>query len=591
MMINTMPENNYIFTNKAKCQDCYRCVRVCPVKAVGVKDGQAYVDEKRCIFCGKCIVECPQQAKYYRKDTNKVKELIAADYDVVAAVAPSFAGLLDRKMVKRFASAMRLLGFSLVVEVAEGARYVTDETLKIAGKGRGNISTSCPAVVEYAEKYRPDLLETLIPVPSPMIAQAKLIKRRRGPDSKTVFIGPCVAKKREADFPEHEGLIDAVLTFEELFNWLKESEIELSNLEESGFDWAKYTGGESFCLSGGFEEAAGVCGSSGGPGAQILCMSSYERMLEAFNIVDEGAGNLIVEPLICSMGCINGPGINSEINVLRRRLNVQAYSKEKKETGEPIVEEQIQLVTSFRDKSGNFLREFEEEQIRDVMNQTGKYTKEDELNCGACGYLSCRDKAKAVLSGMAEIKMCIPYMRRFAERKADEIIDKTPNGIIVLDRSLQIISVNESFMRMFMCTGSSVGKHLSTIMDPDLFEKVVSGASELIEERMNFAKYSLSTEAKIFKMSENSIAGIFVDITKVETDKKQLDTLRGETLKKAEELLEHQVKTAQFLAKILGEGTAKSEALLDNLMKLTEDDTRKGSSNKSKWLWDIYTSK
>lgn len=586
-----MTENSYIFTNKAKCQDCYRCVRVCPVKAVGVKDGQAYVDEKRCIFCGRCIVECPQQAKYYRKDTNKAKELIAADYDVVAAVAPSFAGLLDKKMVKRFPSAMRLLGFSLVVEVAEGARYVTDETLKIAGKGRGNISTSCPAVVEYVEKYRPELLGSLIPVPSPMIAQAKLIKRRRGPDSKTVFIGPCVAKKREADFPEHEGLIDAVLTFEELFNWLKESEIDLSNLEESGFDWAKYTGGETFCLSGGLEETAGVCGSSGPAGTQILCMSSYERMLEAFNIVGEGAGNLIVEPLICSMGCINGPGINSEVNVLRRRLNVQAYSKEKRETGEPIVEEQIQLVTNFKDKSGNFLNEFDEEAIKDVMHQTGKYTKEDELNCGACGYLTCRDKAKAVLSGMAEIKMCIPYMRRFAERKADEIIDKTPNGIIVVDRALQIISINESFMKMFMCTGASVGKHLSTIIDPDLFEKVVTGGGELIEERMYFAKYSLSTEAKIFKMSENSIAGIFVDITKNETDKKQLDTLRGETLKKAEELLEHQVKTAQFLAKILGEGTAKSEALLDNLMKLTEDETRKGSSNKNKWLWDIYTSK
>jgi iron only hydrogenase large subunit-like protein/uncharacterized Fe-S cluster-containing protein len=591
MTKNTIVENSYIFTNKAKCQDCYRCVRVCPVKAVGVEDGQAYVDERRCIFCGKCVVECPQQAKYYRRDVSKVKELIAGDYDVVAAVAPSFSGLLDKKMVKRFPSALRLLGFSLVVEVAEGARYVTDETLKIAAKGRGNISTSCPGVVEYAEKYRPELLDKLIPVASPMIAQAKLIKRRRGPDSKTVFIGPCVAKKREADFPEHEGLIDAVLTFEELFNWLKENDIELSNLEESGFDWAKYTGGETFCLSGGLEEAAGVCGSSSSGRTQILCMSSYERMLESFNIVEEGAGNLIVEPLICSMGCINGPGINSEVNVLRRRLNVQAYSKEKKETGEPIVEEQIQLVTTFRDKSGNFLAEFDEEQIKEVMHQTGKYTKEDELNCGACGYLTCRDKAKAVLSGMAEIKMCIPYMRRFAERKADEIIDKTPNGIIVVDGTLQVISLNESFMKMFMCTGSSIGKHISTIFDPDLFEKVVSGGVELIEERVNFQKYSISTEVKIFRMSENTIAGIFVDTTKNETDKKQLDTLRFETLKKAEELLEHQVKTAQFLAKILGEGTAKSEALLDNLMKITEDDTRKGSSNKNKWLWDIYTSK
>lgn len=590
-MINTIVENSYIFTNKAKCQDCYRCVRVCPVKAVGVNNGQAYVDEKRCIFCGECITECPQGAKYYRKDTDKVKELFESGDEVVAAVAPSFAGLLSPEEIRRFPSALRLLGFSLVVEVAEGAYYATRESLRSVTKGRGCISTSCPAATAYTEKYRPDLLDALIPVPSPMIAQAKLIKRRRGTGSKTVFIGPCVAKKREADSPEYRGLIDAVITMEELFDWLAERNIDLNKLEESGFDWEKYTGGESFCLSGGIVDAAGVCDTSLNNEIKIIPVSGFERTVEALNIAGERGEKILIEPLVCSMGCINGPGIKSDVNILKRKLSVMAYAEAKKGKGEPLVEEQLQLTTLYHDRSDNFLSEYEESKIKEILQQTGKYTKDDELNCGACGYDSCRDKAKAVLAGMAETNMCIPYMRRFAERRADQIIDKTPNGIIVLDRMLSIISMNDAFQKMFMCTGSSVGRHVSSIIDPDLFERVISGGVDLIEQTITLAKYSLTTEVKIFRISENAIVGIFVDITKRETEKKQLDTLRGETLKKAEELLEHQIKTAQFLAKILGEGTAKSEELLENLMKITEDESRKGSTNKSKWLWDIYTSK
>lgn len=288
-----MKENRYIYTNKAKCQDCYRCVRVCPVKAVGIKEGQAYVDENRCIFCGKCVVECPQGAKAYRKDIQKVRELLAGEEEVVAAVAPSFAGLIEANLVRRFPSALRLLGFSSVVEVAEGAYYVTKEYLKAAGKGKGVITTSCPAAVEFASKYRPELLDKLIPVPSPMIAQAKLIKRRKGPNSKVVFIGPCVAKKMEADLPEYKGLIDAAITLEELFDWFETESIDLNLLEESGFDMEKFTGGEAYCISGGMEETAAACGGPVG-GKEILCLSSFERTVEAFNIVAEGETGLIL---------------------------------------------------------------------------------------------------------------------------------------------------------------------------------------------------------------------------------------------------------------------------------------------------------
>ncbi len=585
-----MKENKYIYTNKAKCQDCYRCVRVCPVKAVGIREGQAYVDENRCIYCGKCVVECPQGAKAYRKDIERVRELLKSDAEVVAAVAPSFAGLIDANLVRRFPSALRLLGFSTVVEVAEGAYYVTKEYLKTADKGKGVITTSCPAAVEYASKYRPELLDKLIPVPSPMIAQSKLIKRRKGPLAKVVFIGPCVAKKMEADLPEYAGLIDVAITLEELFSWFEAEGIDLNLLEESGFDMEKYTGGEAYCISGGMEETAAVCG---GPthGKEILCLSSFERTVEAFNIAEEGEEGLVLEPLVCSMGCINGPGIRSDLNILRRKMNVQAYANSKRERGEKLVEEPLQLVTSFHDLSGPVKTEFSEEQIREVLQLTAKFAPEDELNCGACGYETCRDNARAVLTGMAETGMCIPYMRRFAERRADEIIDRTPNGIIVLDRSLNVVSINESFKKMFLCTGAAIGKHISQIMDPDLFEKMRAGDMPLIEETVTIARYSLTAEAKIFRINEDNITGIFVDITGVESGKKQLDQLRSETLKKAEELLEHQIATAQVLAKILGEGTAKSEALLDNLMKLTEDSSRQGQSNKNKWLWDIYTSK
>jgi len=557
---------------------------------VGIKEGQAYVDENRCIFCGKCVVECPQGAKAYRKDIQKVRELLAGEEEVVAAVAPSFAGLIEANLVRRFPSALRLLGFSSVVEVAEGAYYVTKEYLKAAGKGKGVITTSCPAAVEFASKYRPELLDKLIPVPSPMIAQAKLIKRRKGPNSKVVFIGPCVAKKMEADLPEYKGLIDAAITLEELFDWFETESIDLNLLEESGFDMEKFTGGEAYCISGGMEETAAACGGPVG-GKEILCLSSFERTVEAFNIVAEGETGLILEPLVCSMGCINGPGIRSDLNILRRKMNVQAYANSKRERGEKLVEEPLQLVTSFHDHSEPLKMEFSEDQIREVLQLTAKFSPEDELNCGACGYESCRDNARAVLTGMAETGMCIPYMRRFAERRADEIIERSPNGIIVLDRSLNVVSVNEAFKKMFLCTGAVIGKHISLLMDPDLFERMRAGTSPLIEETVSIARYSLTAEAKIFRINEDNITGVFVDITGVETGRKQLDELRNETLKKAEELLEHQIATAQVLAKILGEGTAKSEALLDNLMKLTEDDNRKGLANKNKWLWDIYTSK
>lgn len=582
--------NKYLFTNEAKCQDCYRCVRVCPVKAVGIKHNQAFVDESRCILCGKCIKECPQQAKYFRDDVEHVRELIRENSKVAVAIAPSFASVYSDWESERIPSALRKLGFSSVYNTSEGAFYVANGTKDFINESESktHLCSSCPSFVSYIEKYEPKIVNKLVPIVSPMIAESMIIKQKYGIDTKVVFIGPCIAKKKEAERRENRGYIDAVLTYKELERWLNEEEIKLDRLEASGFDNSPLGYSTLFPISGGLFQTGEFKWNSFSE--TQIAVTGIEEISEALKYSKENPETIIIEPLICSMGCINGPGVDSEKNLFERKSNLSKYSaKYSKET-----EENAELVfkTKFlSDKEYMKVIEHREEEIKAVLEKTGKYALEDELNCGACGYPSCRAKAIAVLEGMAEINMCMPYMRRMAQQRADKIIDQSPNGIVILDEYLNILNMNDSFKKFFMCTDSVYGKNISYLIDPEDFEKLAAGEIDLIEITMNHEKYNIITHQKMFKMKEDKqYVGIFVDMTKNMSDKKQLDKLKSDTLSKAEELLDHQITMAQNLAKFLGESTAKGEELLENLIKLTEDEQRK-TNQKNKWLWDMYTSK
>ncbi|HOA72239.1 MAG TPA: [Fe-Fe] hydrogenase large subunit C-terminal domain-containing protein [Phycisphaerae bacterium] len=581
-----------VFTDKARCRDCYRCVRACPVKAIGVKDGQAFVVENRCLACGTCIRECPQDAKMFRNDLERAMRLLAGPDRVAASIAPSFAALCPEWKWKRLPSVLRRLGFAYVAETAVGAYHVAAETARVVESqpDRPHIASACPAVVSYVEKYRPRLTDTIVPVVSPMIAHARHLKQQLGAGTKVIFIGPCVAKKAEAERPEYAGVVDCVLTFREFGEWLDRVGLDPAECEESTFDEQPPGYARFFPLPGGLARTAAM--RTDLLDVECVAPNGFEDVRSVLEATESGLMCKLVEPLFCAQGCINGAGILEQDNVYERRGRVLEYARH---PGNEIDSDAgFDLRFSGLNKpplteSDDLSREFTEQQILAVLEQTGKAQEEDRLNCGACGYSSCRDKAIAVLRGLAEPQMCIPQMRRMAERRTDRIIETSPNGIVILDERLNIISMNPAFRRFFCCTDATCGKRISYLMDPEPFERLAADGEEVVVLTVNHEKYNVVCHQIIYRLpEENQYVGIFVNITNSQANEEKLQQLRSETAEQARELLEHQITMAQQIARLLGESTAKGEQLVRHLLMYASDPP---ASKDKPWVWDMQVSK
>ena len=579
-----------VYTNKARCRDCYRCVRVCPVKAISMHKGQAMVEPDRCLSCGTCIRECPQGAKQFRNDIERAIRLIASGEPVAVSLAPSFAAVFSNWERKRLPSALRKLGCSYVAETAIGAYQVAAKTAELVKQhpNEPHICTACPAVVTYVEKYEPQLVEALTPIVSPMIAHARHIKAKLGDQTHVLFIGPCVAKKAEADRPEFAGLVDCVLTFRELAEWLQRDNISLAACEESSFDEQPEGDARFFPVVGGSMRTSQL--NTDLLAAQVVSVSGIEEVREALADIKQHPHPVVIEPLFCLQGCINGPAIVcDDCNVYARRQHLLGYAREH-QGQTPGVTEPALLRTTFAPTRLDEDVPVREEDIKRVLAMTGKVSPEDELNCGACGYNSCRDKAIAVVRGMAEPEMCIPYMKRLAEQRSDRIIETSPNGIVILDEKLNIISMNPAFRRYFMCSEACLGKPISYLMDPDPFERLASGEEQIIEMTARHDRYKLVTHQILYALrDERQYVGIFVNITSTHDSQRKLTELRARTVTQARELLEHQLSMAQKMAKFLGESTAQGEQLVENLMEMTGGEEEKGDEEGQDWLWDTYT--
>lgn len=590
MSTQPAPGRQVVFTNKAQCRDCYRCVRVCPVKAIRMHEGQAYVVDSRCIGCGTCVRECPQGAKFYRNDVDRAIRLFAPGVRVAASVAPSFAAVFPPWQQQRLPSALRRLGFAYVGETAIGAFHVARQTAVLAARRPAHalIATACPAVVRYVEHYRPELIGNLAPVVSPMLAHARHIRQRLEGEVRVVFLGPCVAKKAEAERPEHEGLVDCVLTFSELAEWLAREGIDLAGCEESHFDEQPEGDARFFALEGGSLKTAGWSTDllDGG----VVAASGFEEIVVAMGGLLLPGAPRVVEPLFCPQGCINGPAIPSDHNRFIRRGDVLRYAAS--EPGREPADRRYDDLAARFESSADGEPPIGEEQIRQVLEMTGKTREEDQLNCGACGYPSCRDKAVAVIRGMAEPEMCIPRMKRLAEQRVDRIIETSPNGIVILDEHLKIIHMNPAFRRFFMCSDAVYGQPISYLMDPEPFQRLASGQESLIEMTVDHSRYGLSCHQILYPMpEERQYVGILVNVTNSRASQEKLDQLRTQTVLQARELLEHQIRMAENLAKFLGESTAKGEDLVEKLMLLAQGGEKAGSKRTDPWLRDTYTSK
>ncbi len=555
-----------IKTNLANCVDCYKCVRACPVKAIKVTEGQARIQPELCVECGSCVRVCPQKAKVGIETLQTVKDLIAGEARVVCSIAPSFASLFTPETVKKVPTALRKLGFTYIGETAEGAEHISHAAMEVLEPGTA--FTACPAFVSYVEKYKTEYLPYLSPIVSPLIGHAKILKKRLGEDIKVVFIGPCIAKKQEIRRPEYKGLVTEAITFWEIFNWLEEENIKIEELEDSEFDGeGDFVTARMFALAGGMLNTCGLDDSL--CQEDILHINGFTEIKELFDLPHEEWNFKAVEPLFCKGGCIGGPAYGNKNNFYERKQALLQYQKTSKPHGKTTYYQDLDLSTFFykRDSSQR-IEDVSDENIKKIFQMTGKDNPENRLDCGACGYNNCRDKAAAVYLGMADISMCMPMMRKKAQKKADKILEASPNAIVIVDETLSMIKMNNAFHKMFMCSDKLLGREISYLIDDENFAKTLE--TNKVSEGIK-SKYGVLYREYIFRI-ENEIVGILSPVKKDVEEDKVKKLKKEQSIKHLETLLTNQINFAKLLTGELGKFSAENEEFLNKLLTLYKED-------------------
>jgi len=560
----------FINFSREKCNNCYKCLRTCPSKAITILEDHAEIVDEMCISCGKCQVVCQKEALYIKSNINQVKKAILEGKKVIASIAPSFAGAFEMNEEGQMVTALKNLGFDIVEETAIGAEIVLDYYKKYVeeGKCENLITTSCPSANHLIEKYYPSLIKYMIPIVSPMIAHGKLLKHKYGMDSYMVFIGPCLAKKVEADEFQHSGIIDSVLTFEELDDWFKEEEIDLKDLETQEFNHTSYKRGSAFPVEGGFL----IDGKGEGRKKyEIIRVTGVNRCKEILECIQKkDISRVCVELNICEGSCIDGPGMPKDgTNYYTREKRVKNYVNKKNlysNTEEENMINDIDFTKTFFDMKAN-RKKASESEIKEILRKMGKYKPEDELNCNACGYVTCREKAESIYEGMSEVNMCLPFMRAKAESLKNIIFDNSPNVIFLLDNELCVKEFNPSSEKVFRIKAEDIkGKPISSIISEAEFSKVMTTKESLIGHKVVYQKYGVVLIANILYLkNENVIMTIMTDVTSAEKNKEELARVKERTLDAAQEVIEKQMRVAQEIASLLGETTAETKVILTKL--------------------------
>lgn len=564
--------------NKANCKHCYKCLRVCPVKAIKFVNDQASIVEERCIACGHCFIACPQNARKVHSDIENIKDAIGKGQKVIATLAPSFVASFPIKEGGQVVSALKKLGFSHVEETAIGADIVSKlyrEELS-SGQYKNIITTACSSSNILVEKYYPELLDYMLPVVTPMIAHGKVLKQKYGMDSFVVFIGPCISKKAEANDSQHNDVIDACLTFEELDTWLKEESIDISTIDSKPFDDTPTVNGRAFPIEGSVLNS--FIKNEFENKYDFISIDGVEECIDILDtLMDENINGVCVELNACKGGCVNGPGIIENLySPYTRRKRVKKYIAEKNDVSNlknVIIPKNIHFKKTFINKS--FYRpKASEKQIKEILNSIEKFTIEDELNCGACGYSTCREKAQAVLEGMAETSMCLPYMQSKAERLSNHIFENSPIAMLVLDKNLNVIEFNPICEKLFNIEANEIlNKPISTIIQDDIFKEVKKTKTDVVFHNVHYPEYEISLLQNIIHIeNEDAILAIMTDITAEEKSRKELIKIKENTLEAAQNVIDKQMRVAQEIAGLLGETTAETKVVLTKLKQLVLED-------------------
>ena len=550
---------------KSNCKNCYKCIRHCPVKSIRFSGNQAYIIGNECIMCGQCFVVCPQDAKQIVDETEKVKVILQGSDPVVVSLAPSFVANYQGVGIHAMRKALKQLGFYDVEETAIGATIVKNEYERLVNEQASEIiiSSCCHSINLLIQKYFPSELPYLASVLSPMQAHCRDIKQRI-PNAKTVFIGPCVAKKDEAQY--YEGLVDAVLTYDELTNWLKAEHIEL----EQEMDAEENSRARFFPTTGGILKTM----AQDNPNYTYMAIDGTENCMAALKDIESGKlSHCFIEMSACVGSCVGGPVMEKyHSSPVKDYIAIAQYAGKKDFIVEQPDSLALQKTFSVIERR---LPQPSEEQIHDTLRQMGKIKPSDELNCGSCGYDTCREKAIAILQGKAEISMCLPYLKDKAESFSDTIVRNTPNGLIVLNEKLEVQQINKVALKILNLRYASdiMGDQVVRILDPTDFIDVLNKGANIHNKRVYLAEYEKYMEETIvYDREYRLLVCILRDVTEEETQREKKENISRQTVEIADRVVDKQMRIVQEIASLLGETAAETKIALTKLKESISDE-------------------
>ncbi|MFP4550677.1 MAG: [Fe-Fe] hydrogenase large subunit C-terminal domain-containing protein [Spirochaetales bacterium] len=568
-----------VSTEITDCRDCYRCIRECVPKAIRVSDGHAQVQADRCVLCGHCVSVCPAKAKRVRNDLVRAQSLLLSRRPVYASLAPSVAAEFSETSPYAVAAGILKLGFIGVSETALGAEIVARHEAR-AGRLDANpvrISSACPSVVELIEKYHPELVPSISPTLSPALTHAKMLREHYGEDIGVVFISPCIAKKQEAD--AHPELIDVAITFEDLETWFSQTGIDVAYLDERDGAFVPYRAnhGAGFPVEGGMirsiariEEQTEAEGAPVPRARRAVSISGLAEIREALIEVADGlASSVANEPLYlelqaCRGGCIRGPGGRKSGGALARQDAVRKWQEAAPLQRHSIVGPDV---TAHFTAAAVATPTTDSRAIREALSWIGKHQKQDELNCGSCGYDTCRSFAAALVGGLAEQTMCVGHMRKIAQKKTDALLRAMPSAVVIVDRDLTIRECNQRF-------ASLAGEEAELLFDAkpgmggisvkeivpfwELFADALEGNGDTIGKDLTLDGRVLS--ASVFVVEAGSmVGGVFDDVTAPSVKRERI-------IDQAESVIRKNLATVQQIAHLMGENAAETEALLSSII-------------------------
>lgn len=561
----------------AKCRHCYKCVRHCMVKAITVQQEQARILTDHCINCGRCMEICPQNAKTFSSDMDRVKGFLRQGYKTIISIAPSYIGVLDFECPGQVVDALQKLGFAEVRETAEGAALVTREYQRLIHENKmpNIITTCCPSVNDLVEKYYPECAKLLAPVVSPMVAHGRYIKKLYGDDVKVVFLGPCIAKKQEAMGDERvAGAIDAILTFEELAIWLDEAKINIHDCEDKPMGNPDPEINRMYPISGGVIQS--VIAEEEMDRYHKVFVDGLANCMEMLECMKRGElEHCFIEANVCEGGCTKGPAsARWNMSYVKAKIKIEKEVSHKAARNLPDMTME-EMAKEFGDHSIQEKYPTEEE-IQEILRSVGKYTPDDELNCGACGYSTCREKAVAVFQNKAELSMCMPYALMQAESMSNVVMDVTPNMIFIIDNELRIRECNKKGQELLgVGKEEALQRYIFEFMDAADIEETLRTKEPVFHKKIQLEHGRMTVEETIVYIENlESVLVTFQDVTREEKMKEQHYNLKVETMEMAQKVIDKQMMVAQEIAGLLGETTAETKVTLSKLRDsiLNEED-------------------